>query len=836
MLSEEQKYGHFEQRNKTITFSEESAKWFKLLFDELSVRAKNVLLASDIDNIEGLAPWLLGVSNNFLALRNCGKNTSVELMEFVLKLREHVDCITQIGDETDLIIGEEDMQSNLHEMLKSYADYLQSIYNATKITLSNAFRAYMDSVLKFPKHSNKLVSQLVAFLKNPIEYRMSQKRHSRYSFADDYSKYTKKLLNVYNTKMAYEVFRHKDTLELLKDQIKQQINNQNTRFVNAFEIYFYEYCHNSILNLYYLICFTDYEEAKYRNLGEKSSKQMFLQLQEIRKLIEESIDTSEPDSLIRSKHLWTSLFIEQSVTNLLSNKYKQLGYFPFFLALKLSMLSDDNADVYIFRQCSNIYVKEDMKTLSDVAKITNLSRERVRQIRLKQFRILRGKIVKLSKSQCLENYEYNPVKDYELKNIATREEVPFNSNFVVWVICQIDNRYELIGNVSSAFFAYPSASETLFAVPKVLSNKFDFKKFIKSIETQLHEKRFYEERIELEQYVSQICKESIDIDTFYEIVKECRNIMERVFPDFIINNQIVFRQNARKSATEIIEDILRENGAPMTINDIADILDRDFPETEQTLSKIRANALRNPNIIAISRTSTYTLREWAGVEGKRGGTIRELAAEYLNSLPQPIAKLSDICEYIAIFRTNVKEGNVKVNLLLEANNKYSLYLKDGIQYIGFTDGNISNEYVKQERTQGRRTFSDSIKRLEQFIIDNGRFPYSSGVDEEEARLSRFYNVSLGHLRKGTLSDEEVSEVERITVAYGHLKLKKERVSWDEWLERFVKHITENNSLPRRSSPEYAWYDENKVLFEVGQLTPEQKSSFAFLNKIVARMS
>lgn len=727
-------------------------------------------------------------------------------------------------------------QIDIRDLFKTYADFLESIYDATKTSLDFSFKVYLDSILKFPKFGNKLVSQLVEFLNNPTEYRNTQKRRLRQLYADDYSRYTRKLFNVYNNKMAFEVFRHKDTIELLIEQIKKQISVQNVRFVNAFEIYFFEQCNGSVLNLYYQICFTDYEGVKYRNLGEESSKQMFLQLQEIKKLIEGSIDTSEPDSLISNKHLWSSLFLKPSIVELLTNKYKQLGYFPFFLALFWDMLSSESKDSFILIQCSNFFKEGEVKTLSDVALKNDLSRERVRQIRSKQFHVLKNRIEKLSKSGCLGNYRYNPVTDYELKNIASREEVPFNSNFIIWVICQIDGRYELLGDTSSAFFKYPSSTETLYAVPSVLFNLFDFKKFIKSIKTQLDEKHFYEERIELEQYVSQQCKENTDTATFYEIVKACRNILERGYPEIIVNSQLVFQQNARKAATEIIEDILRENDAPMTIDEIASVLERDYPEMKQSSDKIRANALRNPNIIAISRTSTYTLREWAGVEGKRGGTIRELAAEYLNSLPHPIAQLSEICEYIAKFRTNVKEGNVKVNLLLEAKDKYSLYFKDGLQFIGFTDWQFDDEYVKQDKRQKRLSFSDRIEQLEQYIKNNGRFPYSSNVPVEEIQLSRFYRLSLAYLKDGKLSQEEASEIERITTTYGHLKVKKERVSWDEWLERFVKHITENNTLPRRSSPEYAWYEENKALFDAGQLTPEQTSSFAFLNKIVNKMS
>lgn len=90
--------------------------------------------------------------------------------------------------------------------------------------------------------------------------------------------------------------------------------------------------------------------------------------------------------------------------------------------------------------------------------------------------------------------------------------------------------------------------------------------------------------------------------------------------------------------------------------------------------------------------------------GKRGGTIRDLAVEYLNSLFQPIAPLTDICDYIAKFREDVKESSVKANLLAEANNRFSLYYKGDVLHIGFTDTNYGEEYVMQEKRQGRRPF------------------------------------------------------------------------------------------------------------------------------------
>ena len=713
--------------------------------------------------------------------------------------------------------------------------FFKSLYDVTKETLNIQTQAYLNSIVKIPKNGDVLFSAIAFFLAYNKKEENETLSYQREAMPVNCSNYLERLYNLFFDETVYKVFQYRESIQYLLEPVLGLMSKQHIRVFNAFLRYFYQYCDGSVLNLYYLIHFSDFESVKYPKLREESSKSMFLQLQEIRKFIEDSVEDTEP-RLIKKKLEWHSLFPDPSIVDFLVSKYKQLGYFPFFAALNRTLLSKEEKSTSILRMCSKIYAEEEMKSLADVGKINDLTRERVRQIRSKQFRVLQSKIVKLSKTGCLEGFKYNAVKDYELKNIASREEVPFNSNFIVWVICQIDGQYKLIGNVNNVFFKFPTSTEILYAVHKTLCNHFNFTKFIESIELQLHEKRFYEERFELEQYVSHLCKKNTDTDTFYEIVKECRNILERGYPDIIVNSQLVFQQNARKPATKIIEDILRENDAPMTIDEIASVLGRDYPEMKQSSDKIRANALRNPNIIAISRTSTYTLREWAGVEGKRGGTIRELAAEYLNSLPQPIAQLSEICKYIAKFRTNVKEGNVKVNLLLEANDKYSLYFKDGLQFIGFTDWKFDDEYVKQDKRQKRLSFSDRIEQLEQFIKNNGRFPYSSSVPVEEVQLSRFYRLSLTYLKDGKLSQEDASEIERITTTYGHLKVKKERVSWDEWLERFVKHITENNTLPRRSSPEYAWYEENKALFDAGQLTPEQTSSFAFLNKIVNKMS
>lgn len=208
-----------------------------------------------------------------------------------------------------------------------------------------------------------------------------------------------------------------------------------------------------------------------------------------------------------------------------------------------------------------------------------------------------------------------------------------------------------------------------------------------------------------------------------------------------------------------------------------------------------------------------------------GGTIRDLVQKYMNSLTEPIAPLSEIYNYVAKFRTNVKEDSVKANFLAESSNRFSIYHKDNVRYVGYTGNYYDDSFIIHDKRKGHRTFKDSIEILENFIKNNDRFPYTSGVDTEELRLSRFWNVSKSNLKKVLLSSEEVIEIKRIKQRHGKLRTKKERVSWDEHLKRFVAYITANDKLPVPSSKDYVWFIENKKLFETGNLEPDKIQAF-----------
>lgn len=622
--------------------------------------------------------------------------------------------------------------------------------------------------------------------------------------------------------------------QMVAPLIERHLSTQHIRVYHSYQK-FMESCEGSILNFYLKVIGYTHSTVKFPGLNPNKSQELLKVFTSFLTKIDEYIagEDGKPDFLYNPE--LNKLKLTEEQLDKIVSVYQKGKHFPMFTAIAAMQSKLDKRDQDIAARSLNLYYNREVEDLNDIAKGVNLSKERVRQLRENSLDALLGMPRLIHRSGLVGDYEYSTQSEYDFRNIREEEEVDYSNEFLTVCIAYSNPALTIIGDVRKSLLKTADSSQRLYLVPKDLNKTFDFGKFIAAIEDMLREKRFSEYRDDLDIFVRALIKKYVSDEEFYAILKECRQIMLKGYPNNIINSQIYFPANARKSIPYLIEDILREFNRPMTAEEICNTLNERYPDLEQVPAKVGANALRNSNIVAVSRSSTYALAEWDSTE-KRGGTIRDIAEEYLNSLIKPIAPLSDICDYIAKFRSNVKESSVKSNLWAESNSRFSVYNKGNVLYIGLSGYEYGDEYKLQEKRQGRRPFKDSLERLEQFIKDNGRFPYSSGVEGEEARLNRFYSVSKANLKNGTLSPEEAAEIERINATYGTLKQKKERISWDERLERFVKYITDNESLPYPSSKEYAWYEENKAAYDAGTLDPTHVQSFAFLVKIIQRMN
>lgn len=646
------------------------------------------------------------------------------------------------------------------------------------------------------------------------------------------------------------VFEKSEKADLLSPHIEEIMEGKDTRTFHAY-LKFMKSCNNSVLNLYLKVVGLPLHRIKVPGLSTEKSLELLSVLRSLLPDVDKFLTASkEPNGTSSSinepfeEEAKSSLVFRPALHKLgftgvelerIVSTNDRIGHFPLFTVISCLFARMEDRKRVIGQRALNIVYGSPIEELNLIALSFSLSRERIRQLRNSCLRELLAYPRSIARAGFMVGHLYQTQSDYDFRRIREEEDVPFSNEYITICVSLTDMTQSLIGDPKEVLLKPSSPARRLYLVPKSLDDIFSFNKFIETIEEMSREKRFYPYREDLETFVHGLHKIESPDEEFYAIVKECRQILTKGYPNNIINSQIYFPANARKTIPNLIEDILREFNRPMTAEEICEQLNLRYPDLEQVPSKVGPKALRNNNIVAISRSSTYTLAEWDHTE-KRGGTIRDLAVEYLNSLFQPIAPLTDICEYIAKFRKEVKESSVKANLWADSSNRFSMYYKGDVLYVGLSDYVFGDEFILQEKRQGRRPFKDSIERLEEFIKVKGHFPYTSSVDHEEARLSRFYSVTKTNQKKGVLSDEELAEIERIDATYGHLKAKKERVGWEDYLERFVKYLTDNEALPNRSSKEYAWYEENKALYDAGELEPTREQAFSFLVKIVYRMT
>lgn len=629
------------------------------------------------------------------------------------------------------------------------------------------------------------------------------------------------------------IFEKSQAAEALSKYIDGQISQKHIRLYHSYQRYM-DSCEGSVVKFYLKIAGLSNTNVKFDGLNSSKSLELYESFLGILAEIDTLIEKDNGSEQIFFKQKLSKMGFKPHQIDEVSDFYYKHDYFPLFKALDFFISNENDRTAEMAQRCVNCYEGSIIEDMGAVAKSMSISRERVRQLRNVEYRILEAFPRALGKNGNVTGDQYLFRSTYDIKVVREIEEVHFSDVYMIFAAARANTSLKLIGNPEDALFKAPQNAPRLYVIPDAVAKFFNFEDFVRSIELMLKEKRYFEYRDDLEIFVRNLVRKHVNDDMFYNIVRECRFILQQGYPENIINNQLFFPANARKNIPYLIEDILREMNRPMTAEEICDELNSRYPDLEQTPKKIGPNALRNSNIIAVSRTSTYALTEWNYTE-KRGGTIRDIVEEYLNSLIEPIAPLTDICEYVSKFRDNVKEDSVKANLLAESSNKFSLYYKDDELYIGYTEYEFSNNFSLQEKRQGRRTFTASVELLEKFIIENQRFPYSSGVNAEEARLNRFLGVCRGNIRKGKLTPEEQAEIERIETQYEHLKGKKERVSWMQQLENYVTYITLNECLPTDSLELTFWYEESLEAYNNGTLEDSKKTAFTTLKKIVERM-
>lgn len=528
----------------------------------------------------------------------------------------------------------------------------------------------------------------------------------------------------------------------------------------------FESCNSSIRDLYETITAVHFNVADLKNCGKGTVPEITAFLEEIKAVIEDYATNynEEEASIAAFKESIASIVPSNEAQDFVINFKNAHGHYPYFKVVQGYIDSLSDSYRRIIEACIRTYEYSEILDRKIVGKELSLSQERVRQ--------LRNSILNKIQDKCIEikNLFNNPACPYEClledpyNSINAIEEVKFSDNFTNWALSLLFEDFVLIGDIEDVLFSFYNTNGRLSIFPAKLTETFDFKQFISTVEERIPEKRKDREQHLLEDMICPLCTENADLKS---TIQWCRKFLSHHYELQFNGDNIIFPVNTYKTLTEITYDIIKAHGKAMSADELVAAVCAAYPDREYKIQSVCTSARAHPEIDTIGRNSLYTLREWTdGAE--RGGTIREFVEEYLESLDIPIARLSDIAEYVKQYRPNTEAYNIQNNLTLEASHKFKIYVKEGERYIGYSSEIYPDGYEGYESNlPDHRTTDESLKLLIEFIEKHQRFPrLTASADDEEKRLCRFVGVRRNKCAKGLLSEKAKQQWFEFEEEYG----------------------------------------------------------------------
>lgn len=528
----------------------------------------------------------------------------------------------------------------------------------------------------------------------------------------------------------------------------------------------FETCDSSIITLYERITAFDFNIGDLKNCGKGTVPEITVFLEEVRGLIEDyAVNYNEEEALMEAfRDSISEIVPSKDLQDYVINFKDVHGYYPYFKILQGYIDSLSDSYRRIIEVCIRTYEHSEILDRKMVGKELSLSQERVRQLRNTIFNKLQDKLIEIRRVFNNPGCPYECLNESPYTVINANEEVFFSDNFTNWALTHLFNDYVLIGDAEDVLFSFYNTNGRLSIFPTKLTEALDLKQFISVLEEKLVEKRKDNENCSLSAMVGPLCTEHAD---FEATMQWCMKFLNHHYDLSVDGNNVIFPVNTYKTLNEITYDIIKDHGSPMSADELVAAVCAAYPDRDYKTQSVCTSARAHPQIDTIGRTSVYTLREWnEGAE--RGGTIREFTEEYLNSLDLPIAKISDIAEYVQQFRPNTDAYNIQNNLIQEVSHKFQIYIKDGERYIGYSSEAYPEAYEGFESNiPNHRTTEESLRLLIEFTELHHRFPrLTASADEEEKRLCRFARVRRNKCAKGILSEEAKQQWLEFEEKYG----------------------------------------------------------------------
>lgn len=575
------------------------------------------------------------------------------------------------------------------------------------------------------------------------------------------------------------------------------------------------------------------------NIGRKSESEIILIIKNLKEFIStlKERELSEDELGIIEKQTFYEDYFDEFAHTFNSDN----GHLPMFYILEkfFRSLLGTNRNFQIYNLRTPIFTDANSLSLEEIADQRNLTRERVRQIHMKirkhlfqvddtykdKKELSLAKIISNSNdwSYVIDDLLSNNYIDSSmLTGYCAQENHHFTDAFMLFIVGAIAKQSFV--PIGKPILPYPTKSTTewnnCYLVKKELVDKFDFVRLLELIEE-------YEESNT--ENLEASAREMI-IDTFFpawivfdsNVVEEISEIVSNlliqelgIIPDELFRFTIEGKKE--EDVADIIYDILKSNGDPMSCDDLFQSIDNIYPNRYKSPTSIKGFVARDPRLCLVGGNNLVALMEWEHV---KLGSIRNIIVQYLEGFdePQPI---KDIVSHVQKYRDTT-------------DNSVRATIGSGDQFIQFSGGYYGLSWKQYPEIyyldESDRAFYKRVQELEQFLQAHNHFPFAS-VNPKEQDLHDWWINIRSYSR---LSKFQKSELKRIENEYKNLARKKKHLAWFDNCRKYLEFVQENHRRPLKINPDEQelcrWLQKASEDFSNGTLTQQQELCYLDLCK------
>lgn len=338
--------------------------------------------------------------------------------------------------------------------------------------------------------------------------------------------------------------------------------------------------------------------------------------------------------------------------------------FPVFTAL--NCLIDSNyifkkqLHTYVFKQLFHCYNSQNNYTLQEIGNVVGLTRERVRQIRQKDFRMLArcfGFLKKLRGNiDCINYIDIQEpiilITKQDANRINTAESTSFSPLFITYILSLVYNKeYVWFGDKNDFIKRKKSNPEKLlnqhYLIHRDIYRIFKMEKFINHLILQIRQPRLEDTTILYPTFLNDFC--TIDSRYYSQIETVARKIIETEFEGKIgtTTDYITFYKNKEKGVLNNLIVILLQSDKPLHFKEIHAILsEKGFTYTVQT---VHGTLNREPEIFGLKGPGIFGLRSNGGYFGTIGDVAERILSDNKHSIYIEVL-LDKVCSELIVSR------------------------------------------------------------------------------------------------------------------------------------------------------------------------------------------